>query len=87
MKRAPLTGAAFCAALLATNPAHADPVQVRNGQFEAVVSADQMSRIAIEGDKIVEIGPDLSGDEVLDARMQQAIAVSQNRAWKLLLRK
>ena len=26
-------------------------------------------------------------DEVLDARMQQAIAVSQNRAWKLLLRK
>ena len=54
MKRALLTGAAFCAALLATNPAHADPVQVRNGQFEAVVSADQMSRIAIEGDKIVE---------------------------------
>ncbi|WP_296248342.1 inorganic triphosphatase [Pseudomonas sp. UBA4194] len=26
-------------------------------------------------------------DEVLDARMQQAIAVGQNRAWKLLLRK
>lgn len=55
MKRALLTGAAFCAALLATNPAHADPVQVRNGQFEAVVSADQMSRIAIEGDKIVSV--------------------------------
>lgn len=48
-----LAGAAVCA-LLAT-PALAEPVQVRNGRFEAAVSADQMSRVVILGEKVVEV--------------------------------
>lgn len=31
------------------------PIVVRDGKFDAVVSADQMSRIAVEGDKIVSV--------------------------------
>lgn len=42
-------------ALLCAAPAYADPVQVRDGKFDAVVSADQMSRLSVPGDKIVSV--------------------------------
>ncbi|OYX36046.1 MAG: hypothetical protein B7Y99_02570 [Caulobacterales bacterium 32-69-10] len=48
-----LAGAAACALL--AGAAMADPVQVRNGRFEAPVSANQMSRVVILGEKIVEV--------------------------------
>lgn len=48
-----MVGAALCA--LACAPAAADPVQARNGRFEASVSGSQMSRVVIVGEKIVEV--------------------------------
>jgi type-F conjugative transfer system secretin TraK len=54
MKRA-LLGAVAALALVAASPAAADPVQVRDGKFDAVVSADQMSRISIQGDRIASV--------------------------------
>jgi hypothetical protein len=51
--RLPLLGAAF-AALLA-NPAAAGPVFAKDGRFEADVSARQMSRISVLGEKIASI--------------------------------
>lgn len=61
MKRSLRNGVALLAALTvlcgAAVPtiALAENIQAREGKFEAVVSADQMSRIAIEGDKIVSV--------------------------------
>lgn len=46
---------AAMSALLCASPAAADPVEVRDGKFDAVVSADQMSRLSIAGDKIVSV--------------------------------
>ncbi|MDQ7814112.1 type-F conjugative transfer system secretin TraK [Brevundimonas sp.] len=42
-------------AMLCAGPVLADPVEVRDGKFDAVVSADQMSRLSISGDKIVSV--------------------------------
>ena len=36
--------------------------------------------------KLAQLANESITDEVLDARKQQAIAVYQNRAWKMLLR-
>lgn len=61
MKRTLLNGVACAAALtvlmgaVIPSTAQAETVQAREGKFEAVVSADQMSRIAVEGDKIVSV--------------------------------
>jgi hypothetical protein len=46
---------AAMSALLCAAPAMADPVEVRDSKFDAVVSADQMSRLSIPGDKIVSV--------------------------------
>ena len=54
MKRA-LLGAVATLSLVAASPAAADPVQVRDGKFDAVVSANQMSRISIPGDRIASV--------------------------------
>ena len=42
-------------ALVIPAKAFAEVVQVRDSRFEAVVSADEMSRIAITGDKVVSV--------------------------------
>jgi hypothetical protein len=46
---------AAMSATLCAGPVLADPVEVQNGKFDAVVSADQMSRLSIPGDKIVAV--------------------------------
>lgn len=51
--KAILAGAALVAALSST--AHAGPVIARDGRFEADVSARQMSRISILGEKIASV--------------------------------
>lgn len=43
------------AASLIAGGALADPILAENGRFEAVVAASQMSRIAIEGEKIASV--------------------------------
>ena len=69
------------------------------GSGDAAASADAIAPVAVgkfdsevdrlfgELNKVHALANLDISDEVLDARMQQAIAVSQNRAWKLLLRK
>jgi inorganic triphosphatase YgiF len=52
-----------------------------------VLDVPEVDRLFGELNKLHALASLDISDEVLDARMQQAIAVSQNRAWKLLLRK
>jgi len=52
-----------------------------------VLDVPEVDRLFGELNKLHALASLDISDEVLDARMQQAIAVGQNRAWKLLLRK
>jgi hypothetical protein len=45
-----------------------------------------MDRLYGELNKLAQLANEPITDELLDARKQQAIAVYQNRAWKMLLR-
>lgn len=53
--RATLMGALSAALFLAASPALADQVTARDGRFEAQVSSTEMSRIAIQGEKVASI--------------------------------
>lgn len=53
-RAAMLAGVALATLGLAAAAA-AEPVQVKNGRFDATVSADQMSRIVVLGEKVVEV--------------------------------
>jgi hypothetical protein len=51
-----------------------------------VLEIPEMDRLYGELNKLAQLANESITDEVLDARKQQAIAVYQNRAWKMLLR-
>ena len=51
-----------------------------------VVDIPELDRLYGELNKLAQLANQLISDESLDARMHQAIAVYQNRAWKTLLR-
>ena len=51
-----------------------------------VVDVAELDRLYGELNKLVQLANQPITDESLDARMHQAIAVYQNRAWKTLLR-
>ena len=52
----------------------------------SVLEIPEMDRLYGELNKLAQLANESITDEVLDARKQQAIAVYQNRAWKMLLR-
>ena len=52
----------------------------------AVLDIPEMDRLYGELNKLAQLANEPITDEALDARKQQAIAVYQNRAWKMLLR-
>ncbi|NEX91218.1 type-F conjugative transfer system secretin TraK [Caulobacter sp. 17J65-9] len=62
-----LAGVALAAALAAPAAATADPVLVKNGRVEATVSSDQMSRLVVLGEKVVEVRKidDPAGPQIL----------------------
>ena len=51
-----------------------------------VVDIPELDRLYGELNKLAQLANQPITDESLDARMHQAIAVYQNRAWKTLLR-
>ena len=55
MSRRLLVAAASAACLLGFATAKAEPIKAQDGRFEAAVSSSQMSRIAIQGEKVVSV--------------------------------
>jgi hypothetical protein len=51
-----------------------------------VLDIPEMDRLYGELKQLAQLANEPITDESLDARKQQAIAVYQNRAWKMLLR-
>lgn len=61
-------------------------IQVWLHHARNVLEIPEMDRLYGELNKLAQLANESITDEVLDARKQQAIAVYQNRAWKMLLR-